>query len=54
MINDLITAFLVALAAVTASELLVRIWEYFWVRTLRTARGDRLQAPGMELIEQLG
>jgi hypothetical protein len=28
MINDLITAFLVALAAVTASELLVRIWEY--------------------------
>jgi hypothetical protein len=29
MINDLVTAFLVALAAVTASELLSRIWEYF-------------------------
>jgi hypothetical protein len=29
MINDLITAFLVTFAAVTASELLTRIWEYF-------------------------
>jgi len=29
MINDLITAFLVAFAAVTASDLLSRIWEYF-------------------------
>jgi len=29
MINDLITAFLVASAAVTASDLLSRIWEYF-------------------------
>jgi hypothetical protein len=26
---DLITAFIVAFAAVTASELLARIWEYF-------------------------
>jgi hypothetical protein len=30
MIHDLITAFLVAFAAVTASELLTRIWEYYW------------------------
>jgi hypothetical protein len=29
MIHDLITAFIVAFAAVTASELLARIWEYF-------------------------
>jgi hypothetical protein len=29
MINDLVTAFLVAFAAVIASELLSRIWEYF-------------------------
>jgi hypothetical protein len=29
VINDLITAFLVAFAAVTASDLLTRIWEYF-------------------------
>jgi hypothetical protein len=29
MIHDLVTAFLVAFAAVTASELLSRIWEYF-------------------------
>jgi hypothetical protein len=29
MIHDLITAFLVAFAAVTASELLSRIWGYF-------------------------
>ena len=29
MIHDLITAFLVAFAAVTASDLLIRIWEYF-------------------------
>ena len=29
MINDLVTAFLVAFAAVAASELLSRIWEYF-------------------------
>jgi hypothetical protein len=29
MINDLITAFLVAFAAVIASALLTRIWEYF-------------------------
>ena len=29
MIQDLMTAFLVAFAAVTASELLSRIWEYF-------------------------
>jgi len=28
MLNDLITAFLVAFAAVTASELLGRIWEF--------------------------
>jgi hypothetical protein len=28
MIQDLITAFLVAFAAVAASELLTRIWEY--------------------------
>jgi hypothetical protein len=28
MIHDLITAFIVAFAAVTASELLARIWEY--------------------------
>jgi len=27
MIHDLITAFLVAFAAVTASEMLTRIWE---------------------------
>jgi len=29
MIHDLITAFVVACAAVTASELLTEIWEYF-------------------------
>jgi hypothetical protein len=29
MINDLVTAFLAAFAAVTASELLSRILEYF-------------------------
>ena len=29
MIHDLIIAFLVAFAAVTASELLIRIWELF-------------------------
>jgi hypothetical protein len=29
MIHYLITAFVVAFAAVTASELLARIWEYF-------------------------
>jgi hypothetical protein len=29
MIHDLITAFLVAFAAVIASELLTRIWDYF-------------------------
>jgi hypothetical protein len=29
MIHDLITAFLVAFAAVTASEVLARIWEAF-------------------------
>jgi hypothetical protein len=29
MIHDLVTAFLVAFAAVTASELLTRIWESF-------------------------
>ena len=29
MIRDLITAFLVAFAAVTASEVLTRIWESF-------------------------
>jgi hypothetical protein len=29
MLNDLMTAFLVAFAAVTASDLLSRIWEYF-------------------------
>jgi hypothetical protein len=29
MIHDLITAFLVAFAAVTASEVLARIWEFF-------------------------
>jgi hypothetical protein len=29
MINELITAFLVAFAAVIASDLLSRIWEYF-------------------------
>ena len=29
MINDLIKAFLVAFAAVTASDLLSRMWEYF-------------------------
>jgi len=29
MLNDLMTAFLVAFAAVTASGLLTRIWEYF-------------------------
>jgi hypothetical protein len=29
MLNDLMTAFLVAFAAVTASGLLSRIWEYF-------------------------
>jgi hypothetical protein len=29
MIHDLVTSFLVAFAAVTASELLSRIWEYF-------------------------
>jgi hypothetical protein len=28
MIHDLITSILVAFAAVTASELLARIWEY--------------------------
>jgi hypothetical protein len=28
MINDLVTAFLVAFAAVTASELLSGIWEF--------------------------
>jgi hypothetical protein len=29
MIKDLVTAFLVAFGAVTASDLLSRIWEYF-------------------------
>jgi hypothetical protein len=29
MIHDLVTAFLVAFAAVTASEVLTRIWELF-------------------------
>jgi hypothetical protein len=29
MIHDLVTAFLVAFAAVAASELLTRIWESF-------------------------
>jgi len=29
MLNDLMTAFLVAFAAVTASGLLNRMWEYF-------------------------
>jgi hypothetical protein len=29
MLNDLMTAFLVAFTAVTASGLLTRIWEYF-------------------------
>jgi hypothetical protein len=29
MLNDMTTAFLVAFEAVTASEVLVRIWEYF-------------------------
>jgi hypothetical protein len=29
MIHDLVTAFLVAFAAVTASEVLTRIWESF-------------------------
>jgi hypothetical protein len=29
MIHDLVTAFLVAFAAVTASEVLARIWESF-------------------------
>jgi hypothetical protein len=29
VIHDLVTAFLVAFAAVTASELLTRIWDYF-------------------------
>jgi hypothetical protein len=29
MLNDLMTALLVAFAAVTASGLLSRIWEYF-------------------------
>jgi hypothetical protein len=29
MLNDLLTAFLVAFAAVAASGLLTRIWEYF-------------------------
>ena len=29
MIHDLITAFLVAFAAVLASEVMIRIWEYF-------------------------
>jgi hypothetical protein len=29
MINDLITAFLVAFAAVTTSDLFSRMWEYF-------------------------
>ena len=29
MIHDLVTAFLVAFAAVTASEVLTRIWEPF-------------------------
>jgi hypothetical protein len=29
MLKDLVTAFLVAFAAVTASDLLSRIWEYF-------------------------
>jgi hypothetical protein len=29
MLNDLVTAFLVAFVAVTASELLTRLWEYF-------------------------
>jgi hypothetical protein len=28
MVRDLVTAFIVALAAVIASELLYRIWEY--------------------------
>jgi hypothetical protein len=29
MINDLVTAFLVAFAAVAASNLISRVWEYF-------------------------
>ncbi len=29
MIHDIVTAFLVAFAAVTASQILTRIWEYF-------------------------
>jgi hypothetical protein len=29
MLKDLVTAFLVAFAAVTASDLLSRIWDYF-------------------------
>jgi hypothetical protein len=32
MIHDLITAFLVAFAAVTASELLTRNWETLWAK----------------------
>jgi hypothetical protein len=30
MLNDLMTAFLVAFAVVTTSGLISRIWEYFW------------------------
>jgi hypothetical protein len=29
MIHDIVTAFLVAFAAFTASQILARIWEYF-------------------------
>jgi hypothetical protein len=30
MIHDLITAILAAFTAILASEVLTRIWEYFW------------------------
>ena len=30
MIHDLITAILAAFSAILASEVLTRIWEYFW------------------------